>query len=63
MKFLLSSSKEKKWSDSAQNQAVNALKFYYEKVLGQERTFYELRPRKSKRLPGVFSEEEVICFI
>lgn len=60
VKFLLSSSKEKKWSDSAQNQAVNALKFYYEKVLGQERTFYELRPRKSKRLPGVFSEEEVI---
>ncbi|MCR9290993.1 MAG: site-specific integrase [Bacteroidetes bacterium] len=60
MKFLLNRSKEKKWSDSAQNQAVNALKFYYEKVLGQERTFYEFRPRKSKRLPGVFSEEEVI---
>ena len=61
--FLLDSSKKKKWSDSTQNQAVNALKFYYEKVLGQERTFYELRPRKSRRLPGVFSEEEVISLL
>lgn len=60
MKFLLESSKEKKWSDSTQNQAVNAIKFYYEKVLNQERTFYELRPRKSQRLPNVFSEDEVL---
>ena len=35
------------------------MKFYYEKVLAQERTFYDLRPRKSQKLPGVFSEEEV----
>lgn len=59
MKFLLDSSEKKKWSDSTQNQAVNAVKFYYEKVLGQKRTYYELRPRKSRKLPGVFSEEEV----
>jgi site-specific recombinase XerD len=59
MKFLLEMTKSKKWSNSAQNQAVNALKFYYEKVLGQQRTFYELRPRKERKLPGVFSEEEV----
>lgn len=60
MKFLLNSSKEKKWSDSIQNQAANALKFYYEKVLGQERTYYELRPRKSRQLSNVFSEQEVL---
>jgi integrase/recombinase XerD len=60
MRFLLDSSEKKNWSDSTQNQAVNALKFYYEKVLGQERTFYDLRPRKSRKLPNVFSEEEVI---
>ncbi|MCP3927906.1 MAG: tyrosine-type recombinase/integrase, partial [Bacteroidetes bacterium] len=59
MRFLLESSKKKRWSDSTQNQAVNALKFYYEKVLGQKRTFYDLRPRRSRPLPGVFSEEEV----
>lgn len=60
MKFLLHGVQVKKWGESTQNQAVNAVKCYYEKVLGQERTFYELRPRKSKRLPGVFSEEEVV---
>ena len=60
MKFLLHGVQHRKWSSAAQNQAVNAIKYYYEKVLGQERTFYELRPRKAHRLPGVFSEEEVV---
>jgi site-specific recombinase XerD len=60
MAFLLHGVSTRKWSESAQNQAVNAVKYYYEKVLGQERTYYELRPRQSKKLPGVFSEEEVI---
>ncbi len=61
MRFLLKSIEDRGWSESAQNQAVNAIKFYFEKVLGQERTFYELRPRKSKKLPGVFSEQEIIA--
>ena len=60
MAFLLHGVATRKWSESAQNQAVNAVKYYFEKVLGQERTFYELRPRKSQKLPGVFSEEEVV---
>jgi len=59
VRFLLKQGEEKRWSDSTQNQAVNALKFYYEKVLGQERTYYDLRPRRSQSLPGVFSEQEV----
>jgi site-specific recombinase XerD len=59
VRYLLEQSEEKRWSDSTQNQAVNALKFYYEKVLGQERTYYDLRPRRSRPLPGVFSEQEV----
>ena len=58
-RFLLESTQSRKWSASAQNQAVNAAKYYFEKVLGQDRTFYDLRPRKSKRLPGVFNEKEV----
>jgi len=61
MQFLLHSIEERNWGESSQNQAVNAIKYYYEKVLGQERTFYELRPRKSKKLPGVFSEREVVA--
>jgi site-specific recombinase XerD len=59
MRFLLHMVEERNWSASTQNQAVNAIKFYYEKVLGRKRTFYELRPKKSKPLPGVFSEKEV----
>jgi len=61
MCFLLHAIKNRCWSESSQNQAVNAIKFYFEKVLGQERTFYELRPKKSKKLPSVFSEEEIVA--
>ena len=42
-----------------QNQAVNAIKFYYEKVLGQEREFYDLRPRKEQKFKSLLSEKEV----
>jgi site-specific recombinase XerD len=45
---------------SYQNQAINAIKFFYEKVLGREReTYYIERPEKEFRLPEVLSEEEV----
>ena len=60
IQFLMENSKKKNWSGSTQNQAVNAIKFYYEKILGQDRTFYDLRPRKEHKLPSVFSEEEVV---
>lgn len=63
MRFLLQSIEKRRWSESSQNQAVNAIKFYYEKVLGRERTFYDLRPRKSQKLPGVFSEEEIVALL
>jgi integrase/recombinase XerD len=47
-------------SASVQNQAINAIKFYYEKVTGGKRTFYQLdRPLKEKTLPNVLSIEEV----
>ncbi len=51
---------ERKVSSSYQNQAINAIKFYYEKVLGGQRKFYFVeRPLKEKTLPLVLSEEEV----
>ena len=59
MAYLLHSAEQKQWSSSTQNQAVNAIKFYFEKVLGQARTYYEFRPRKAHKLPNVFSENEV----
>ncbi len=52
--------KEKNISRSYQNQSINAIKFYAEKVLGQDRQLIELeRPSKVSRLPVVLSLEEV----
>jgi len=47
-------------STSYQNQAINSIKFYFEKIAGRDReTFYVDRPRREKFLPVVLSEEEV----
>jgi len=52
---------ERKVSTSYQNQAINSIKFYYEKVLGGQRKFYFIdRPQKERTLPTVLNEEEVI---
>jgi integrase/recombinase XerD len=51
---------ERKVSESYQNQAINAIKFYYERIKGGSRkTYFIDRPRKERRLPNVFSDEEV----
>ncbi|MBN8577368.1 MAG: tyrosine-type recombinase/integrase [Cytophagales bacterium] len=59
--YLLFLIAQKKASRSTQNQAINAIKFYFEKVLGQERKVYFLeRPLKEKKLPVVLNQDEVI---
>ena len=51
-------------SNSYVNQAINAIKFYYEVVLGMPNRFYEIeRPRKETKLPTVISKEEVLSII
>tara|TARA_R110002051_G_scaffold4043_8_gene21476 strand:+ start:17295 stop:18422 length:1128 start_codon:yes stop_codon:yes gene_type:complete len=51
-------------SNSYLNQAINAIKFYYEIVLGMPNRFYEIeRPRKEFKLPTVISKEEVLAMI
>ncbi len=51
-------------SSSYQNQAINAIKYYYEQVLGEQRKFYFVeRPRREKVLPEVLSKEEVEAMI
>jgi site-specific recombinase XerD len=52
---------KRKISHSTQNQNINAIKFYYEKVLGKDRTLYQInRPRKERILPEILSKQEVI---
>ncbi|MDA3885429.1 MAG: tyrosine-type recombinase/integrase [Candidatus Delongbacteria bacterium] len=47
-----------------QNQIINAIKFYYEKVLGRKRELYNIpRAKRPIKLPTVFSEEEIITLI
>jgi len=47
-------------SSSYQNQSINAIKFYIEKVLMHPKITYDLcRPKKSKTLPKVLSLQEV----
>lgn len=58
--YLLYLVEKKKVSRSAQNQAINAIKFFYEVVLKQDRKVYYLeRPMKERRLPNVLSHEEI----
>lgn len=59
--YLLYLVEKKKVSRSTQNQAINAIKFFYEIVLKQERKVYYLeRPMKERRLPNVLSQEDVL---
>ncbi len=49
-----------KISESRQNGAINAIKFYFEQVLGLPREYYDIqRPKKSHGLPNTLSIEEV----
>ncbi len=58
--YLLTLIQEKNISISQQNQRINAIKFYYEKVLDRPREYYDIeRPRKERKLPDVLSKEEI----
>lgn len=55
---------EKKVAPSTQNQAINALKSYYENILKWEKFTHQIeRPRKEKRLPKILSEHEILRMI
>ncbi len=52
--------REKNISPSQQNQRINAIKFYYDKVLGREKMYLDIKwPRKKKNMPNVLSATEV----
>jgi site-specific recombinase XerD len=58
--YILTLIKSQNISISQQNQRINAIKFYYEKLLGREKQYYELyRPNKEHKLPKVLSKNEV----
>lgn len=55
---------QRNMSNSYINQAINAIKFYYETVLGMPNRFYDIeRPRKESKLPKVISKKEILSII
>lgn len=63
-KYVLRIVKERDYAYKTQNQLINALKFYYEQVLGMKKQEYWLpRPRKQTKLPTVISKEEVMAIL
>lgn len=62
--FLLHLIQHEKVSSSTQNQYINAIKFYYEKVLKQPKMIFIIdRPKKDTLLPKVLSKQEVFAII
>lgn len=62
--YLLYQLEERRVAISTQNQVINAIKFYYEKVEKLERkTYYVERPMKPFQLPKVLSFQEVQLII
>ncbi|MBK7337452.1 MAG: site-specific integrase [Saprospirales bacterium] len=59
--YMLGRIKGERISESCQNSIINAIKFYYEQVLGRPKSYYDLeRPKKPHQLPDVLSQEEVV---
>jgi len=55
---------EKKVSPAIQKQAINAIKFYFEKVLRRKVDNYQYkRPKREKTLPQVLSEKEIASIL
>jgi integrase/recombinase XerD len=51
-------------SENTAHSRLNALKFYFEQVLGREKFFWEVpRPKKTAQLPKVFSQDEIAAII
>jgi integrase/recombinase XerD len=60
-RYIVSCLKEEKLSENTVHSRINALKFYFEQILGWEKYSYELdRPKKHLILPKVISEEKII---
>jgi integrase/recombinase XerD len=58
--YILRLIRKRNISTSQQNQRINAIKFFYEKVLGREKQYYDIeRPKKESKLPDVLHKGEI----
>ncbi|MBX2940018.1 MAG: site-specific integrase [Ferruginibacter sp.] len=64
LSYLLWLIEKNNYSEQHVHSAVNALKFYFEKVLKRPKEFYDLpRPRKPFKLPDILSQDELMRII
>jgi len=59
-RYILELIQKQNMSVSQQNQRINAIKFYFEKILGRGKEYYDIyRPKKEFKLPKVLSNNEI----
>ena len=47
-------------AENTMHSRINALKFFYEQVLGHEKFFFDIpRPKKPQQLPRILGEQEI----
>ena len=64
LSYLLWLLEKKGYSETHAHTAVNALKFYFEKVMNKPREFYDFpRPRKPRSLPSILAQEEFVRIV
>ncbi|MEO6254706.1 MAG: tyrosine-type recombinase/integrase [Ferruginibacter sp.] len=51
-------------TENSLHSRINALKYYYEQVLGREKFFWEIpRPKKQLQLPNFFNQDEITAIL
>ncbi|MGI8952938.1 MAG: tyrosine-type recombinase/integrase [Chitinophagaceae bacterium] len=64
MSYLLWLIEHERYSETHIHITINAIKFYYEKILNRGVEFYDLpRPKKPFKLPAILAEEEIVLMI
>ena len=64
MSYLLWLLEKKGCSEAQVHTAVNAIKFYFEKLMKRDKEFYDLpRPKKPFKLPDILAGEEVMALL
>jgi integrase/recombinase XerD len=63
-RYLVHCYEKLKLTENSLHSRINAMKFYYEQVLGREKFFWEIpRPKKQLQLPRFFSQQDIVAII
>lgn len=63
-RYLIHCYEKLKLTENTLHSRINAMKFYYEQVLGREKFFWEIpRPKKQLQLPRFFSQQDIVAII